>query len=369
MIVGTVRERKVEEHRVGLTPEGVRALVSEGHRVLVESGAGGDAGFSDEAYAAAGAEIVSQAATVWSTADLVVKVKEPQPEEFAFLRPGLTLFAYLHLAASPAVARALLDAKATAIAYETVRLPDGTLPLLIPMSQIAGRMATEIGAQYLRKPGPGRGKLLSGLPGAAPAHVVILGTGTVATNAAMVAVALGARVTVLGIDAARLRQLADRWPGRVATLMSNAASLHSSLAGADVLITAAHVFGGRAPRVVTREMVRSMGGGAVVVVVDIDQGGSVEGARPTTHRDPIYVEDGVVHYCVANMPGAVPHTATAALTAATLPYVLALARGIEQALQRDPALRAGLSTYRGVLTQRAVAEALGMPYAEPEWQS
>lgn len=369
MIVGTVRERKVEEHRVGLTPEGVRVLVSEGHRVLVETDAGADAGFPDETYVAAGAEIVSQAETVWSMADLVVKVKEPQPEEFAFLRPGLTLFAYLHLAASPAVARALIDAKATAIAYETVRLPDGTLPLLIPMSQIAGRMATEIGAQYLRKPGPGRGKLLSGLPGAAPAHVVILGTGTVATNATMVAVALGARVTVLGIDAARLRQLADRWPGRVATLMSNAASLRSSLAGADVLITAAHVFGGRAPRVVTREMVRSMGDGAVVVVVDIDQGGSVEGARPTTHRDPIYVEDGVVHYCVANMPGAVPHTATAALTAATLPYVLTLARGIEQALQRDPALRAGLSTYRGVLTQRAVAGALGMPYAEPEWQS
>jgi alanine dehydrogenase len=364
MIVGTVRERKVEEHRVGLTPEGARALVSEGHRVLVETGAGADAGFPDDTYAAAGAEIAADAATVWSAAELVVKVKEPQPEEFAFLRPGLTLFAYLHLAASPDVARALLEAKVTAIAYETVRLPDGTLPLLIPMSQIAGRMATEIGAQYLRKPGPGRGKLLSGLPGAAPAHVVILGTGTVATNAVMVAVALGARVTVLGIDAVRLRQIADRWPGRVATLVSNAASLRWTLAGADVLVTAAHVFGGRAPQVVTRDMVRSMGSGAVAVVVDIDQGGSVEGARPTTHADPIYVEDGVVHYCVANMPGAVPYTATAALTAATLPYVLALARGVEEALRIHPALRAGLSTYRGALTQKPVADALGMPFAE-----
>lgn len=366
MIVGTVRERKVEEHRVGLTPEGARALTSEGHRVLVEAGAGVDAGFPDDAYADAGAEIVPGPEAVWSAADLVVKVKEPQPDEFGYLRPGLALFTYLHLAASPEVARALVEARVTAIAYETVRLPDGTLPLLIPMSQIAGRMATEIGAQYLRKPGPGRGKLLSGLPGAPPAHVVILGTGTVATNSAMVAVALGARVTVLGIEAVRLRQLADRWPGRIATLMSNAASLRSALAGADVLITAAHVFGGRAPQVVTREMVRSMGSGAVVVVVDIDQGGSVEGARPTTHRDPIYVEDGVVHYCVANMPGAVPHTATAALTAATLPYVLALARGVEQALRGDPALRAGLSTYRGVLTQKPVAEALGMPFAEPD---
>ncbi|HXF51988.1 MAG TPA: alanine dehydrogenase [Dehalococcoidia bacterium] len=366
MIVGTVRERKVEEHRVGLTPEGARALVSEGHRVLVETGAGADAGFPDEAYASGGAEIAPTAEAVWSTADLVVKVKEPQPDEFRWLRPGLTLFAYLHLAASPDVARALLDAGVTAIAYETVRLPDGTLPLLIPMSQIAGRMATEIGAQYLRKPGPGRGKLLSGLPGAPPAHVVILGTGTVATNAAMVAVALGARVTVLGIDAVRLRQLADRWPGRVATLMSNAASLRATLDGADVLITAAHVFGGRAPQVVTRDMVRSMGPGAVAVVVDIDQGGSVEGARPTTHRDPIYVEDGVVHYCVANMPGAVPYTATSALTAATLPYVLALARGVDDALRRDPALRAGLSTYRGALTQRPVADALGMPFVEPD---
>lgn len=366
MIVGTVRERKIEEHRVGLTPEGVRALASEGHRVLVETGAGADAGFPDNAYAAAGADIVPEARTVWSTAELVVKVKEPQPEEFASLRAGLALFTYLHLAASPDVARALLDAGVTGIAYETVRLPDGTLPLLVPMSQIAGRMATEIGGQFLRKPGPGRGKLLSGLPGAAPSHVVILGTGTVATNAAMVAVALGARVTVLDIDAMRLRQLADRWPGRVATLMSNAASLRATLEGADVLVTAAHVFGGKAPQVVTREMVRSMGPGAVIVVVDIDQGGSVEGARPTTHSDPIYVEDGVVHYCVANMPGAVPHTATAALTAATLPYVVELARGVERALRESPALRAGLSTYRGHLTQRPVAEALGMPYREPD---
>ncbi len=367
MIVGSVREVKIEEHRVGLTPEGAASLTLAGHRVVVQAGAGVDAGFDEDAYAAAGAEVVASASDVWAQADLVVKVKEPQPLEFALLRQQQTLFTYLHLAASREVTDALLKAGTTSIAYETVRLPDGQLPLLIPMSQIAGRLATEVGAQFLRKPGPGRGKLLSGLSGAAPAHVVILGAGTVATNAAAEAIAIGARVTVLGIDAGRLRQIAERWPGRVTTLMSNPTSLRSSLSGADVLITAAHVFGGKAPRVITRDMVRSMGPGAVVVVVDIDQGGSVEGARPTTHADPIYVEYGVIFYCVPNMPGAVPHTATAALTAATLPYVLLIANlGPEEAMRRNPALRAGLSTYQGHLTQQPVAEALGLPWRAPE---
>lgn len=359
MIVGTVRETKTGEHRVGLTPEGVDALVRAGHRVLVEAGAGLGSGFDDEAYRRVGAESVEGADDVWRRAELLVKVKEPLPEEFGPLRSDLILFTYLHLAALPEATRALIDSGAVAIAYETVELPDGSLPLLIPMSQIAGRMATEVAAQWLRKPGPGRGKLLSGLAGAPPARVVILGAGTVSGNACAVAVGLGAQVTVISRGLEGLRRVEERWPGRVTTLTSTPYSIARSLEGADVLIGGVLVTGAQAPKLVSREQVRSMGPGAVVVDVDIDQGGCVETARPTSLEDPIYVEEGVVHYGVANMPGSVPHTSTAALTAATLPYVLRLAEGGLEALKRDPALAAGANVVRGRITNAGVAEAIG----------
>lgn len=367
MIVGTVREVKVEEYRVGLTPEGAHALTQAGHRVLVETEAGAGSGFDDEAYRRAGATIVPSAARVWQDADIIIKVKEPQPEEFDLLRPGLTLFSYLHLAASPQTTRALLDHRVTAIAFETVELPDATLPLLVPMSQIAGRMAVEVGAQWLRKPGPGRGKLLSGLPGSVPAHVVILGVGTVASNASAEAVALGARVTMLARNLERLRQIEVTSRRRVTVLISTPLAIAESVQGADLLIGGISVPGGVTPKLVTREMVRSMGPGAVVVDVCIDQGGCVETSRPTTHAEPIFVEEGVIHYCVPNMPGAVPRTATSALAAATLLYLARLAeQGPEAALRSDPALARGLNTYDGRLTCRPVAEAQGLPYTSPE---
>ena len=361
MIVGTVREVKIEEYRVGLTPEGASDLARLGHRVLVEAGAGRGSGYDDDAYRRAGAEVVPSAADVWSAAELLVKVKEPQPPEFALMSKGLTLFTYLHLATLPDVADALLQAGTTSIAYETVQLADGSLPLLIPMSEIAGRMATEIGAQWLRKPGPGRGKLLSGLPGSPPAHVVIFGAGTVATNACAVAVALGARTTVLAPTLEQLRVVEGMWPGRVATLPSTPANIEQVIVGADILISGVLVRGGRrAPKLVSREALRTVGAGAVIVDVAIDQGGIFETSRPTTHADPIFVEEGVVHYCVANMPGAVPRTATAALAAATMPYVMRLAElGPRKAVSADPALARGLMTRGGELVNRGVAEALG----------
>ena len=362
MIVGTVREVKVEEYRVGLTPHGVHALRDAGHRVLVERGAGAGSGFPDAAYERAGADLTDSADGVWQEADLVVKVKEPQREEFGRLRPGLTLFTYLHLAAAPDVTGALLDHHVTGIAYETVQLPDGSLPLLVPMSQIAGRMATEVGAQFLRKPGPGRGKLLSGLPGVPPGRVVILGSGTVSSNACAVAVGLEAHVTMLARNLEQLRHVEMRYRGRVTVLTANPPVIAEALQGADLLVCGVLVPGGIAPKLVSRQMVRSMGPGAVVVDVSIDQGGCMETSRPTTHADPIYVEEGVVHYCVPNMPGAVPHTATGALTAATLPYVLRLADlGPEAALRADSALAGGLNTYQGHVTYEPVARAQDRP--------
>jgi len=361
MIVGTVRELKIEEYRVGLTPEGADTLVRSGHQVLVEAGAGFGSGLADEAYRAAGAEIVPEAAGVWRRSDLLVKVKEPLPPEFGRLHSKLILFTYLHLAALPEATQALLDSGCVAIAYETVQLPDGSLPLLIPMSQIAGRMAPEVAAQWLRKPGPGRGKLFSGLPGSSPARVVILGAGTVAQSACSVAVALGAQVTVIGKGLEHLRAVDDRWPGRVTTLISTPYAISRSLEGADVLISAVLVVGAKAPKLVAREQLRTMGAGAVAVAVDIDQGGGIETARPTTHDDPVYVEEGVVHYAVANMPGAVPHTSTAALTAATLPYVQQLAAGGLAAVKSDRALLGGVNIARGRMTNAAVAAAFGRP--------
>ena len=362
MIVGTVREIKCEEYRVGLTPEGAHALVEDGHTVLVEAGAGRGAGIADAAYEAAGATLVEHARDVWSRADVLVKVKEPLEAEHALIRDQQTLFTYLHLAALPGLTRVLLDSKVTAIAYETVQLSDGSLPLLAPMSQIAGRMATEIGSQYLRKPGPGKGKLISGLPGAPPAHVVVLGAGTVAENAIQVAVGLGARVTVFDTRLDRLRHIEERWPGRTTTMVSSPMAISSAISEADVVVCAVLVPGASAPKLVTREMVRSMGTGSVIVDVSIDQGGTCETSRVTTHADPVYVEEGVVHYCVANMPGAVPVTSTAALTAATLPYVREIARlGPRQALLADEALAKGVLVSEGHVVHPGLAASLGLP--------
>ena len=367
MIVGTVREAKVEEYRVGLTPEGAHALVDAGHPVLVETGAGAGVGSADAMYAAAGAVVVSDPREVWAESDLIVKVKEPQPDEYGLIRDEQTLFTYLHLAALPELTRVIIDSRVTAIAYETVQLPDGSLPLLIPMSQIAGRMATEVGAQYLRKPGPGRGKLISGLPGAPPAHVVVLGAGIVGENAIETAVALGARVTVFDARLEKLRHVQQLWPGRTSTLMSSLLAIAGALREADILICAVLVPGAAAPKLVTRDMVRAMGGGAVIVDVSIDQGGTTDTSRPTTHDDPVYVEEGVVHYCVANMPGAVPVTATAALTAATLPYVLKIAElGTRRAILSDAALAKGVLVSEGAVTYESLAESLGLPYVPLE---
>jgi len=366
MKVGTIAETKVEEYRVGLTPLGAAALSQAGHEVFVQRGAGLGSGFSDGQYEAAGASVLPTAAEVAAAVDLLVKVKEPLPPEYGLLRPGLILFTYLHLAPAPELTRVLLDSGVTSIAYETVRRPDGSLPLLFPMSQVAGRMAAEIAAQYLKKPGPGRGKLLGGIAGVAPARAVVLGSGTVATAACRVLVALEARTTALSRDLQRLFALESQFRGRLGTRVINPAALAGELEGADLLISGVLVPGGVAPRLVSREMLRSMGPGAVFVDVSIDQGGVSETSRPTTHAEPVYVEEGVVHYCVANMPGAVPRTSTEALTSATLPYVLRLAeRGLD-AFRDDPALAAGASTVRGKLVCEPVAQAQGVPYTPLE---
>jgi alanine dehydrogenase len=359
MKVGTIRETKDEEYRVGLTPAGVHALTDAGHEVLVERGAGAGSGFVDDQYAAAGARLFNTAKEVAAEVDLLVKVKEPQPAEFELLRPGLILFAYLHLAPDRAQTQALLDARTDSLAYELVRRPDGQLPLLIPMSQVAGRMAAEIAAQYLKKPGPGRGKLLGGIAGSSPARAVVIGSGNVGTAATRVLVALGARVTVTSKDLQRLSTLEAQFRDRITTRVTSPAMLAEELVGADILIGAVLVPGGIAPKLVTLEMVRSMGEGAVIVDVCIDQGGIAATSRPTSHSDPVYVEEGVIHYCVANMPGAVPRTSTEALTSATLPYVLKLANRGLAALREDVSLAAAASTIGGHLVSEAVAQAQG----------
>ena len=366
MRVGTITETKIEEYRVGLTPEGAGVLAKAGHQVIVQRGAGLGSGFSDEQYEAAGARLLATADEVAAAVDLLVKVKEPLPPEYGFLRAGLILFTYLHLAPAPELTRALLDSGADSIAYETVRRRDGSLPLLFPMSQVAGRMAAEIAAQYLKKPGPGRGKLLGGIAGVAPARAVVLGSGTVATAACRVLVALEARTTALARDLQRLFALESQFRGRLATRVINPAALADELKGADLLVSGVLVPGGVAPKLVTREMLRSMGPGAVFVDVSIDQGGVAETSRPTTHADPVYVEEGVVHYCVANMPGAVPRTSTEALTSSTLPYVLRLAEGGLDALRDDEELAAGASTVHGKLVCQPVARGQGVAYTPLE---
>ncbi len=352
------------EFRVAMTPGGVESLVRRGHEVLVEKGAGVGSGMPDAEYEAAGARLVS-AEEAWG-AELVVKVKEPLPEEYKYLRPGLLLFTYLHLAASRELTEAMVKSGVTGIAYETVQLEDGSLPLLVPMSEVAGRMATQVGAYYLEKPMGGRGILLGGVPGVAPASVVILGGGTVGTNAAKIALGMGAQVYVLDVNHRRLQYLDDVFGGRLITLTSTEANLKKVVQFADLLIGAVLIPGAKAPKLVTREMVASMKEGAVIVDVAVDQGGCVETIRPTTHDDPTYLVDGVVHYGVANMPGAVPRTSTFALTNQTLPYVLKLAEKGLEALKEDPALLKGLNVHAGRLTHPAVAEAFGLPYTPPE---
>ncbi len=361
MRAGTVRERKDGEYRVGLTPEGAFALRHRGHEVLVERGAGSGSGHSDAAYAASGATVVATAEEVWGSCDLVVKVKEPVESEYGFLRPGCALFTYLHLAADRALTERLMESGCPSLAYELVRKPDGSLPLLAPMSQVAGRMAAEIGAHLLKHPGPGRGKLLGGIAGVPPGRCVIVGSGVVATAAARVLMGLDARIVVMSRDLARLNYLEEHFGGRIATRVSNPQAVAEEIAGADLSILSVLVPGAAAPKVVSREMVRSMGPGAVIVDVSIDQGGAAETSRVTTHSHPTYVEEGVIHYCVSNMPGAVPQTSTQALTSATLPYVEAIAdHGLEGALGADASLAAALSTYQGKLVRGPVAETFGM---------
>ncbi len=362
MIIGIPKEIKAQENRVSMTPAGVDALVRAGHRVLIERGAGVGSGFSDDDYEAVGAELMKEAARVWAGAEMIVKVKEPLPPEYGYFRPGLVIFTYLHLAAEPELTRALMDNQVIAIAYETIRSRSGGLPLLMPMSEVAGRMAVQVGATFLEKPHGGKGVLLGGVTGVPPAHVVIVGGGTVGTSALKRAVGMGARVTVIDNNISRLNYLDDIFHGRVETLASNRFNIAAAVKDADLLISAVLVPGARAPHLVTEDMVQAMQPGSVIVDVAIDQGGSVETIdHPTTHENPTYVKHGVVHYAVANMPGAVPRTSTLALTNATLPYVLTLAnKGWRRAAQDDQGLAGGVNVVAGRVTCPGVAEAHGL---------
>ena len=356
MIIGVPREIKDKEFRVGIIPAGVRQLVARGHTVLLEAGAGLGSGISDREFEAAGARLVKDAASLYGGAEMVMKVKEPLKQEYAYLRPGLILFTYLHLAPLPELTRVLLDNAVAAVAYETVSLDNEFLPLLAPMSEVAGRMSIQVGAHYLEKEAGGRGVLLGGATGVEPGRVVILGSGTVGTNAARMAVGLGAAVTVMGRNTDRLAALERDFSGRIGTRVSNRENIAAEISGADVVVGAVLVPGAEAPKLITRDMLALMQKGAVIVDVSIDQGGCIETARPTTHSDPVYEVDGIIHYCVANMPGAVPRTSTFALTHATLPFALAIAdKGLSAALYEDPALKRGVNTYNGFLTNREVA--------------
>jgi len=360
MIIGVPKEIKDHETRVGLVPSGVIALREAGHRVLVQAGAGAGSSIPDSEYTEAGAEMLPAASEVWAGADLVVKVKEPQPAEYGFFRPELVLFTYLHLAPLPELTNRLLQDRVAAIAYETIREKDGSLPLLTPMSEVAGRLAVQIGAVYLEAPNGGRGALLGGVPGVAPGNVVILGGGVVGTNAAKIAAGMGAHVTIIDRNLNRLRELDDIFKGRVVTLASNAWTVREALKDADLVIGGVLIPGASAPRLVRRDMLRTMKTGSVMVDVSIDQGGCFETSHPTTHTDPIYFVDGVLHYCVSNMPAAVPHTSTFALTNATFPYLLKIAnKGFERACEESAPIREGVNTYQGRVTYPAVAESQG----------
>lgn len=367
MIVGVPKEIKDDEYRVAMTPSGAETLVRHGHTVVVETNAGVGSGNPDEEYSKVGANIAATREEVFAKAEMIVKVKEPRPSEYPHIRPGQLVFTYFHFAADEELMHAMVRTNAVCIAYETVELPDGRLPLLTPMSEVAGRVAVQEGAKYLERPMGGRGVLLSGVPGVPPAVVAILGGGVVGTNAAKVAAGMGARVYILDINTERLRYLDDVMPKNVTTLYSSGHAVRQVIQEADLVIGAVLRIGARAPALITRDMLKLMKPGAVIVDVAVDQGGCAETTRPTTHHDPVFVEEGVVHYCVANMPGAVALTSTYALTNETLPYVVRLAEmGYKDALQSDPALRKGLNALGGKVTLKAIADQFGYPYHSPE---
>ena len=367
MIIGVPGEIKENEYRVGITVAGVNSLKDAGHQVLVQKGAGEGSGISDQAYQAAGAELVADAEEIYARSDLIIKIKEPLPEEYDYLKKEQIIFTYLHLAANEELVNVLLNKGVTAIAYETVQLKDGSLPLLIPMSEVAGRLSIQAGAYFLEKPQGGSGGLLGGVPGVKPAKVVVLGGGNVGINAARMAVGLGAEVTILDISAPRLRYLDEIFNSRVKTLISNKYNIAEELSDADLVIGAVLIPGARTPALITEEMVKNMKEGSVIVDVAIDQGGCVENARPTTYDKPIYVRHGVIHYSVSNMPGAVARTSTFALTNATLPYILELAnKGFQKAVLENQDLAAGVNTYQGKLTCQAVADTFAMEYTPLE---
>jgi alanine dehydrogenase len=360
--IGVAKEIKTDEYRVALTPAGARELVQRGHEVAIESGAGLASAFVDSAYEAAGARVVG-VDDVWAESDLLLKVKEPIAPEYGRLRDGLVLFTYLHIAADEPLTRALIDSGITAVAYETVEADSGALPLLAPMSEIAGRLAAQAGAYFLENPLGGRGLLLGGVPGVAPGRVVVIGGGMVGYNAAVIALGLGANVSILERSIDRMRHLEEILSGRVSLVMSSSLQIEESIRDADVVIGAVLIPGALAPKLITREMVAGMKEGSVLADVAIDQGGCAETSRPTTHSEPVYTVEGVTHYCVANMPGAVPITSTKALTNATLPYVEAIAdHGLAEAVARDPALARGVNVLDGKVTYEAVADAHGLDY-------
>ncbi len=363
MIIGVPKEIKEQEDRIALTPAGADALIRAGHKVLVEKNAGMGASFTDEEYSNLGAKIVSDASQVWEEADMILKVKEPLKSEYKYFRKGLIIFTYLHLAADEELTKAMMDAGTIGLAYETVQNPDRSLPLLTPMSEVAGRMAVQEGSVYLEKTRGGKGLLVDGVPGVAPAHIVVIGAGTVGTGAIRRAVGLGARVTVLDINTDRLRYLNEVFMGRIETQYSNNFNVTNAVKSADLVIGAVLIPGAKAPKLITEEMVKLMEPGSVLVDIAIDQGGCIETTHPTTHADPIFMKHDVVHYAVANIPGAVPKTSTLALTNATLPYALRIAnKGWKQALIDEEPLRKGANILEGKLVYKAVADAFDLPY-------
>ncbi|GAB6139046.1 alanine dehydrogenase [Halanaerobaculum tunisiense] len=367
MIIGVPKEIKNNENRVAITPAGVEALTNEGHRVVIEKSAGVGSGISDEDYIEAGAKILETNEEVFETADMIMKVKEPLPEEYDLFKEGQILYTYLHLAAEEELTDALREKNVVSIAYETVELEDGSLPLLTPMSEVAGRLATQEGAKFLEKPKGGRGVLLGGVPGVSPAKVVVIGGGIVGVNAAKMAHGLGADVTIMDVDPAQMRYLDDIFHGDVKTRMSNKYNIYEEVTEADLVVGAVLIPGAKAPSLVTEDMIKDMKEGAVITDVAIDQGGCVETTYPTTHDDPVFTKHGVVHYSVANMPGAVARTSTYALTNVTLPYAIDLAnKGYKDALLDDPALLKGLNVYDGKITYKAVAEAFDLDHYDAE---
>jgi alanine dehydrogenase len=363
MKIGVPKEIKNNENRVAMTPAGVLELVKHGHQVMIQEGAGISSGFSDESYQEVGAEIIPDLATVYEQAEMIVKVKEPIEPEYALLKEDQVLFTYFHFASSEPLTRACIASKSVCIAYETVQLPDRSLPLLVPMSEVAGRMSVQEGAKYLEKPMMGKGMLLGGVPGVAPANVMVLGGGIVGSQAAKMAAGLGARVTILDINLTRLRYLSEIMPANVTPMYSNEHMIRSLVPSMDLIIGAVLIPGAKAPHLITRDMLKDMQPGTVLIDVAVDQGGCIETCKPTTHENPVYIIDDIVHYCVANMPGAVPFTSTAALTNATLPYVIQLAnKGWEKACAENEALKKGLNIIKGDIVYQEVAEAFDLPF-------